>query len=135
MVTLETWVSSTKGAVQMGASSFVITFETRESINDRFTVNKFHACSDARRDENNWPSGMETISRKAKVFEFLFGMFSFDNEEIYESIVNYDYVHMELRIFGTMVYLNLDLVSQATKIPRRGGDSFRYWKTPKLEKN
>ena len=65
----------------------------------------------------------------------MFGMFNFDNEEINEAILNYDYVNMELRIFGSRVYLNLDLVSQATKIPRRGGDIFSYWKTPKLEKN
>ena len=78
---------------------------------------------------------METILRKAQLFDFLFGMFNFDNEEIDREILNYDYVNMELRNFGTRVYLNPDLVSQATKIPHIWEDSFSYWKTPKLEKN
>ena len=52
-----------------------------------------------------------------------------------EEILNYDYVNMELRIFGTRVYLNPDLVSQATKIPRRGEDIFISLETPKPEKN
>ena len=65
----------------------------------------------------------------------MFGMFSFENKEIDEAILNYDYVNMELRIFGTRVCLNPDLVSQATQIPHRGGEIFNYWKTPKLEKN
>ena len=69
------------------------------------------------------------------MFDFLFGMFMFDNEEIDEAILNCDVVNMELRVFGMRVYLNLDLVSQATKIPRKGGDIFSSWKTPKLEKN
>ena len=77
---------------------------------------------------------METILRKARVFEFLFGMFSFDNEEIYAEHLNYDYVNMELIIFGTRVYLNLDLVSQETKIPRKWGDIFSYWETPNCRK-
>ena len=64
------------------------------------------------------------------MFEFLFGMFSFDNEEIEKAILYYDYVNMELRIFGTRVYLNTELVSQATKIPCSGGGIFSYWKTP-----
>ena len=72
---------------------------------------------------------METILRKVGVFKFLFGMFKFDNKEINEAILNYDYVNMELRIFGTRVYLNPYLVSQETKIPRREGEIFSYWKT------
>ena len=67
---------------------------------------------------------METILRKVGAFEFLFGMFSFDNEEIDKVILNYDARNMELRIFGKRVYLNPDLVSQATKNPRRGGEIF-----------
>ena len=74
--------------------------------------------------------------RKVGVFDFLFGMFIFFyNEEIDEEILNYDVVNMELRIFGMRVYLNPDLVSQETKNPRRGGDIFSSWKTPKPGKN
>ena len=69
------------------------------------------------------------------MFDFLFGMFIFDREEIDEEILNYDYVNMELRIFGTRVYLNPNLVSQATQIPCRGEEIFSYWKTPKPGKN
>ena len=58
------------------------------------------------------------------MFGFLFGMFIFDNEEIDEAILNYDVGNMEMRIFGKRVYINLDLVSQATKIPRKWGDIF-----------
>ena len=64
------------------------------------------------------------------MFDFLFGMFRFDNDDIDKAISNYDYVNMELRIFGTRVYLNPYLVSQETKIPRREGEIFSYWKTP-----
>ena len=60
------------------------------------------------------------------MFDFLFGMFSFDNEEIDKAILNYDYVNMELRIFGTRVYLNPYLVSQATQILCREGEIFSY---------
>ena len=69
------------------------------------------------------------------MFVFLFGMFNFDNEEKDEANLNYDYVNMKLRIFGTRVYLNPYLVSQAMKIPCRWGEIFSSWKTPKLEKN
>ena len=69
------------------------------------------------------------------MFKFLFGMFSFDNEEIDETILNYDAGNMEFIIFGKRVYLNPDLVSQETKIPHRGEEIFSYWKTLKLEKN
>ena len=119
----------------IGASFYTTVFKTRASTYDRFTLKQFQECTDTWRDEKNWPSGMETILRKAGVFDFLFGMFSFDNLEIDEAILNYDYVNMELRIFGIRAYLNPDLVSQATKFPRRGGKIFSYWKTPKLEKN
>ena len=67
---------------------------------------------------------MKTILRKVGVFDFLFGMFSFYNEEIDDAILNYDVVNMELIIFGKRVYLNPDLVSQATKIPCKRGRYF-----------
>ena len=69
------------------------------------------------------------------MFEFLFVMFNFDSEDIDEEFLNYDVRNGEFRIFGKRVYLNLDLVSQETKIPQRGGDIFSSWKTLKLEKN
>ena len=111
MFALETGESSTISAVQTGECSSVTVIETRASTYDRFTLKKFQECTHTWRDEKNWPSGMETILRKGGVFDFLFGMFSFDNEEIDKAILNYDYVNMELRIFGTRVYLNHDLVS------------------------
>ena len=135
MATLETGASSTTNTVETRASSSATVAETRASTDDMFTVKKFQECTDAWRDENNWPSGMETILRKARVFEFLFGMVNFDSKEIDNAILKYDVGNMELRIFGTRVYINPNLVSQATKIPRRGGGIFSSWKSPKLEKN
>ena len=41
MDTLETWVSSTIGAVEMRESSFATVVETRVSTDDKFTVKKF----------------------------------------------------------------------------------------------
>ena len=74
MVTLEIGASSTTGTVETGASSFGTVVETRESIDGRFTVKKFHECTDAWRDEKNWPSCMETILRKAEVFNFFWNV-------------------------------------------------------------
>ena len=37
-----------------------------------------------------WPPCMETILRKAEVFDFLWGMFSYVDEEIDEAISKYD---------------------------------------------
>ena len=37
-----------------------------------------------------WPLGMETILRKAKVFKFLWGIFSYVDEEIDGAISKYD---------------------------------------------
>ena len=68
-----------------------------------------------------WPPCMETILRKEEVFKFLWGMFSYVDEEIDEAILIYDAGNTELIIFGKRVYLDPDLVSQATNIPRRGG--------------
>jgi len=73
--------------------------------------------------------------RKEKVYGFLFGEFNFVNEEIYEAIYNYDVGAMELTIFVKRVYLDVDLVIKATKIPRRGEAMFNSRKPPKLEKN
>ena len=47
-----------------------------------------------------------------------------DNDEIGEEILNYYVGNLELKMFRNRVYLNLDLVSQETKIPRIGGEIF-----------
>ena len=67
-----------------------------------------------------WPLGMETILRKEEVFEFLWGMFSYVDEEIDEAISKYDVGNTKLIIFWKWVYLDPDLVARATNIPRRG---------------
>ena len=82
-----------------------------------------------------WPPCMETILRKAEVFNFLWGMFSYVDEEIDEAILKYDTGNTELIIFGKRVYLDHDLVSRATNIPRRGGAILSSRKTPGQEKN
>ena len=82
-----------------------------------------------------WPLGMETILRKAEVFDFLWGMFSYVDEEIDEAISKYDAGNTELIIFGKRVYLDPDLVFRATNIPRRGGVILTSRKTPRYEKN
>ena len=64
------------------------------------------------------------------MFDFLFRMFSFDNEDIDESILKYDAGNTELIIFGKWVYLDPDLVSRAKNIPRRGGAILSSRKTP-----
>ena len=77
-----------------------------------------------------WPPGMQTILRKAEVFDFLWGMFSYVDEDIDEAISKYDAGNMELIIFGKRVYVDLDLVSRATNIPCRGGAILSSRKTP-----
>ena len=57
------------------------------------------------------PPGMETILRKAGDFDFLWGMFSYVDEEINEAISKYDVGNMELIIFGKRVYLDPNLVA------------------------
>ena len=82
-----------------------------------------------------WPPGMETILRKAEVFDFLWGMFSYVDEEIDEAILKYDVGNTELIIFWKWVYLDSDLVSQATNIPCREGAILSSRKTLGQEKN
>ena len=96
---------------EMWESSSATTVETQSSTDDRVIVKKFQEKSDAWRDPKMWPAGMETILRKAKVFDFLWGMFSYVDEEIDEKISKYDAENTELIIFGKRVYLDLDLVS------------------------
>ena len=82
-----------------------------------------------------WPPGMETILRKAEVFNFLWGMFSYVDEEIDEAISKYDAGNTELVIFWKWVYLDHNLVLPAINIPRRGGAILSSRKTPGQEKN
>ena len=77
-----------------------------------------------------WPPSMETILRKAEVFDFLWGMFSYVYEEIDEAIYKYDTGNIELIIFGKRVYLDPDLASQATNIPCKGGSDFKLKENP-----
>ena len=82
-----------------------------------------------------WPPGMETILRKAEVFDFLWGMFSYVDDDIDEAILKYDARNTEIIMFGKWVYLDPDLVVQATNIPCRGGVILSSRKTPGQEKN
>ena len=63
-----------------------------------------------------------------------FWTFNFQNEVIDDAIYSYDHGAMELHIFWKRFHLDPDLVSRATKIPRREGEMLNSWKTRKLEK-
>ena len=54
-----------------------------------------------------WQPGMETILRKAEVFNFLRGMFSYVDEEIDDAISKYDVGNTKLIIFGSGYTLTL----------------------------
>ena len=120
MADIQIGASSMKSPAEMWESSSATPVETQSSTNDRVTVKKFQENSNAWRNAKMWRPGMETILRKAEVFEFLWGMFSYVDEEIDEAISKYDAGNTELIIFGKWVYLDPNLVSQATNIPRRG---------------
>ena len=64
---------------------------------------------------------MLNVLVRAGVHRFLFGEFNFNNEEIDNAISSYYDESKELVIFGRRVCLDPDLLSSATKIPRRGG--------------
>jgi hypothetical protein len=70
-------------------------------------------CVDAWRDTTNCPIGMINILRRTKVFDFMFGPFNFENDEIDDAIVNYDDKSMALKLFGHNVYLDVDLLARA----------------------
>ena len=95
----------------MRESSYATPVETQSSTDDRVIVKQFLENFDAWRDAKMWPPGMETILRKEEVFDFLWGMFSYVDEEIDEAIQKYDAGNKKLIIFGKWVYLNPDLVS------------------------
>ena len=76
----------------------------------------------------NYPK--ESIS-----FQLLWGMFSYVDEDIEEAISKYDAGNTKLIIFGKWVYLDHDLVFQATNIPCRGVEILSSRKTPEQEKN
>ena len=50
------------------------------------------------------------------------------------AIDNYDDIVMELKLFGQSIYLDVDLLARATKIPCRGGATFNSKKYPMVEK-
>ena len=62
-------------------------------------------------------------------------MFSYVDEEIDEAIFKYDAGNTKFIIFWKQVYLDPDLVSRATNIPRKGGAILSSRKTLKQEKN
>ena len=130
MAKLQIGASSMMSTAKMQASSSATLVETQSSTDDRVSVKKFQENYDAWRDAKMWPPGMETIPRKAKFFEFLWGMFSYVDEEIDEAILKYDAGNTELIIFGKQVYLDPDLASRATNIPCRGGAILSSRKTP-----
>ena len=70
MVELQTGASTMTSTAEMWESSSASPVETQSSIDDRVTVKKFQEKSDAWRDAKMWPPCMETIPRKAEVFEF-----------------------------------------------------------------
>ena len=90
MVKIQTGASSMTSAAEMRASSSATPVETQLSTDDRVTVEKFQEKYDAWRDTKMWPPGMQTILRKAEFFDFLWGMFSYVDEEIDEAILKYD---------------------------------------------
>ena len=51
---------------------------------------------------------------------FIFVQFNLNNEEIDNTISSYDDESKEMIIFGRRVCLDPDLLSGATKIPRKG---------------
>jgi hypothetical protein len=67
---------------------------------------------------------MLNILRREEVFDFMFGPFHFENDEIDMAIANYDDIAMELKLFGQRVYLDVDFLARETKIPHRGGATF-----------
>ena len=103
-------------------------------VAERFTVKKFGESAEAWSDRTNWPEGMLNVLVRAGVHRFLFGQFNFNNEEIDNVISSYDDESKELIIFGRRVCLDPDLLSSATKIPRRGGVMLTTKKTLKVEK-
>ena len=56
---------------------------------------------------------MLNILRREKVFDFMFGPFIFEKEEIDDAIANYDDIAMEMKLFGKIVYLDTDLLARA----------------------
>ena len=63
---------------------------------------------------------MLNVLVRAGVHRFIFCQFNFNNEEIDNAISSYDDESKELIIFGRRVFMDLDLLSSATKIPCRG---------------
>ena len=124
MAKIKTGASSKTSATEMQESSSATPVETQSSTDDRVTIKKFQDKSNAWRDANMWPPGMETILRKEKVFKFLWGRFSYVDEEIDEAISKYDVGNTELIIFWKRVYLDPDLVPPELQIFHIEGEQF-----------
>jgi hypothetical protein len=73
------------------------------------------------------------ILRRAEVFDFMFGTFHFEKDEIDMDIANYNDIAMELKLFGQRVCLEVDFLAREKKIPWRGGATFNFKKIPKVE--
>jgi hypothetical protein len=58
---------------------------------------------------------MLNILRRAELFDFVFGEFNLQNQEIYDVIVNHGDGAMELKFFGKRVYLDPYLVAKVKK--------------------
>jgi hypothetical protein len=107
------------------------TVETGGSQDEKFTVNKFQECVEAWRDTMNCPTGMLNILRRAEVFDFMFGPFHFENDEIDMAIANYDDIAMELKLFGQSVYLDVDFLQEKQKFHAEGEQHLTPKKTPR----
>jgi hypothetical protein len=58
--------------------------------------------------------GMINILQKEEAYDFIFGKFDFNNEEIDESIFSYDVRVEQLILFGTRVSLFFILIDRVT---------------------
>jgi hypothetical protein len=76
---------------------------------------------------------MLNILRREEVFDFMFGPFHFENDEMDMAIPNYNDIAMELKLFVQRVYLDIDFLVRETQIPCRGGATFNSKKNPKVE--
>ena len=108
---METSAAYSMPSTESGGSEFA----------ERFTGKKFRESTEAWSDRTNWLEGMLNVLVRAGVHHFLFGLFNFNNEEVYNSISSYIDESKELIIFGRRVCLDPDLLSSAMKIPRGGG--------------
>ena len=109
--------------------------ETRGfEVAERFNIKTFRETTKAWSDRTNWLEGMLNVLVRAGVHHFLLGQFNLNNEEIDNATSSYDDESKELIIFGRRVCLDPDLLSSATKIPRRGGSNVDHQENPQGRK-